>query len=117
MVAIDIYGVAHLCGCATSSALGLQAISAVWEAGRLGGWKDGPLLKTRPEDLGCPPGVKFTSAATVRAHTTLVASNGACFSAGLNSSEQVSRERQFVQAGWMERTDLLPCLVWSTCLP
>ena len=68
------------------SALGLQAIRAVWED---------RLLKIHPEDLGCTPGVKFISAAIGRAHTILVASNGACFSAGLNSSGQVSREAVF----------------------
>ena len=47
-------------------------------------------MKIRPEDLGCAASVKFVFAATGRAHTVLVASDGACFSAGLNTSGQVS---------------------------
>ena len=49
-------------------------------------------MKIRPEDLGCAASVKFVSAATGRAHTVLVASDGSCFSAGLNTSGQASRQ-------------------------
>lgn len=49
-------------------------------------------MKIRPEDLGCAASVKFVSAATGRAHTILIAGDGACFSAGLNASGQVSRQ-------------------------
>jgi len=73
-------------------------------------------MKIRPEDLGCPTGVKFVSAATGRAHTILVASDGACFSAGLNNSGQVSRE-EISSGGIMGQADLVPCTVWSACLP
>jgi alpha-tubulin suppressor-like RCC1 family protein len=51
-------------------------------------WEESP-LKIRPVDLGLPDGVLFTSAATGRAHTLLVASDGSVWSAGLNSSGQV----------------------------
>ena len=54
-------------------------------------------MKIRPEDLGCAPSVKFVSAATGRAHTVLVASDGACFSAGLNTSGQASRHENYLR--------------------
>lgn len=80
-VAIDIHGIAYLWGRAASSALGLPGVTAVWE--------ESP-LKIRGIDLGLPEGVGFVNAATGRAHTLLVASDGSVWSAGLNSSGQVS---------------------------
>ena len=74
-------------------------------------------MKIRPEDLGCAANVKFTSAATGRAHTVLVASDGACFSAGLNTSGQVSAERRFPHAGRIGHADLLSRIVRPARLP
>ncbi len=82
VVAIDIYGVAHLWGRAATSSLGLPGVTAVWESAP---------LKIRPKDLGLPDGVKFVHAATGRAHTLLVANDGSVWSAGLNTSGQVSQ--------------------------
>jgi alpha-tubulin suppressor-like RCC1 family protein len=73
-------------------------------------------MKIRPEDLGCASSVKFVFAATGRAHTVLIASDGACFSAGLNSSGQVSGEEIPSHAGRTGHTDLLSHIVWSACL-
>jgi alpha-tubulin suppressor-like RCC1 family protein len=87
-VAIDTHGIAYLWGRAASSALGLPGVTAVWE--------ESP-LKIRPVDLGLPDGVMFTSAATGRAHTLLVASDGSVWSAGLNSSGQVCSSSRFRQ--------------------
>lgn len=80
-VAIDIYGIAHLWGRASNAALGLPTVAAVWE--------ESP-LKISPQDLGAAPGTKFIHAATGRSHTLLVGSDGTCWSAGGNSSGQVS---------------------------
>ncbi|PVF92999.1 RCC1/BLIP-II protein [Serendipita vermifera] len=78
-VALDIHGVAHLWGRASSSALGIPNVAAVWE--------ESP-IKIRPTDLGAQPGCKFIHAATGRAHTLLVGSDGSVWSAGINSSGQ-----------------------------
>lgn len=82
-VAIDVNGVAYLWGRASYSALGLPMTAAVWE--------ESP-LKIRPTDLGAQPGVKFVHAATGRAHTLLVASDGQVWSAGINTSGQCGHE-------------------------
>jgi len=80
-IAIDIHGNAYLWGRAASSALGLPGVTAVWESAP---------LKIRPKDLGLLDGVRFVHAATGRAHSLLVASDGSVWSAGLNTSGQVS---------------------------
>jgi alpha-tubulin suppressor-like RCC1 family protein len=79
-VALDVHGVAHLWGRASSSALGLPNVAAVWE--------EVP-VKIRPSDLGAQPGCKFIYAATGRAHTLLVGSDGTVWSAGINTNGQV----------------------------
>jgi hypothetical protein len=81
VVAIDINGIAHLWGRASNAALGLPMVAAVWE--------ESP-LKISPQDLGATRGTKFVHAATGRSHTLLVGSDGSIWSAGGNSSGQVS---------------------------
>lgn len=81
VVVIDIHGIAHLWGRASNAALGLPMVAAVWE--------ESP-LKISPQDLGAAAGTKFVHAATGRSHTLLVGSDGSVWSAGANSSGQVS---------------------------